>query len=235
MAQKSHPNRRYAETPLKAESTPNSLVIYDKLNSIATYFNTQLRPQFERYIESPPLDSKMREDERQRLLETVMQQVLLKLDKVDLGGGDEDARLLQKRVVGDVQDVLEKVGDRPRASSKPVYWPVPRRGFDRNSHNDGLTEGANNTVSTPAPARRLPLLEHKLGEPPKETPTRTATVIYIFSEYKVQFINFLISSHIVRQDTCSCDILCQKEREFRPEARTPQKHGFPCRLCRPWI
>jgi len=43
------------------------------------------------------------------------------------------------------------VDDRPRVPSKPVYWPVPRRGFDRNSHNDGLTEGANNTVSTPRP------------------------------------------------------------------------------------
>jgi hypothetical protein len=82
----------------------------DKLNSIAAHFDAKLRPLCVRYIDSPPTDSKKLEEDHRKLSETVMQQVLLKLDEVDTGG-DEGARNMRRQLVRDVQSVLKKMDD----------------------------------------------------------------------------------------------------------------------------
>ena len=60
---------------------------------------------------NPPSDSKRREDEHRKISETVMQQVLLKLDEIDTAG-DEGARAQRKALVRQVQDVLKGLDEK---------------------------------------------------------------------------------------------------------------------------
>jgi len=82
----------------------------DKLNSIAAHFDAKLRPLCDRYINQPPSDSKKLEDDHRKISETVMQQIILKLDEVDTAG-DEGARAMRRQLVRDVQGVLKRMDD----------------------------------------------------------------------------------------------------------------------------
>ncbi|KAL2135327.1 hypothetical protein VTI74DRAFT_8980 [Chaetomium olivicolor] len=82
----------------------------EQLNNIATEFNTKWRPLCLDYAARPPRDEKKRTDEHRRLSETVMQQVILKLDAVDTAA-EEGARARRKELVIEVQAVLKKIDD----------------------------------------------------------------------------------------------------------------------------
>lgn len=87
----------------------------DKLNSIAEHFDTKLRPLCSQYIEAPPSDKKKNEDEHRRISETVMQQVILKLDGVETNG-EESARARRKELVKEVQHILKKMDETLKAT-----------------------------------------------------------------------------------------------------------------------
>ena len=92
--------------PIPPVSLPQTPM--DKLNVIAQNFDDNLVPVCEKYIADPPSDPTKRDFEYKRLSETILAQVLLKLDGVETEG-DTDARSRRKELVRSAQGWLSKL------------------------------------------------------------------------------------------------------------------------------
>ncbi|KAI4154520.1 MAG: hypothetical protein LQ340_001635 [Diploschistes diacapsis] len=77
----------------------------DKLEELASTFHTKFVPLCLQFTNNPPKDSKVRGQEYMKLSESILTQILLKLDDVDTEGND-DARKRRKAQVKEAQDVL---------------------------------------------------------------------------------------------------------------------------------
>ncbi|KLU83002.1 hypothetical protein MAPG_02069 [Magnaporthiopsis poae ATCC 64411] len=80
----------------------------ETLNKIAMNFNDTLRPLAQEFVTNPPADEKKRKEEYLKHTQTILRDVMLKLDEVDTGG-NETARARRKELVKDVQRVLAEV------------------------------------------------------------------------------------------------------------------------------
>ncbi|KKP07336.1 hypothetical protein THAR02_00533 [Trichoderma harzianum] len=81
-----------------------------QIKDLTDEFNSRWLPRCRRYIESPPRDYNKRTDGHKTLSESVMQQILLKLDGVDTQG-DMELRQRRKELVRQVQNVLKQLDD----------------------------------------------------------------------------------------------------------------------------
>lgn len=85
-----------------------------KLDEISQDFYSNWLPLCLSYIDAPPKDDKKRDEEHRKLSESVMQQIILKLDGVETEGVDE-IRQRRKDLVKRVQEVLKQL-DTAKAS-----------------------------------------------------------------------------------------------------------------------
>jgi len=81
----------------------------EKLAEIASTFHTKLVPQCIQYISNPPHDARTRDVEYKKLSETILAQVILKLDAVELGEDEADARQRRKNLVKETQAMLGRL------------------------------------------------------------------------------------------------------------------------------
>lgn len=94
------PSRTQSPKPPVSPATP-----LDKLNALHQKLQSFM-PDCRTFETSPPSDKSKKEFEHKRLSETILTQVLLKLDEVETGG-DADARARRKELVKETQKVLQ--------------------------------------------------------------------------------------------------------------------------------
>ncbi|GAO18556.1 uncharacterized protein UV8b_00836 [Ustilaginoidea virens] len=101
-------------SPSSAAGAGAGAAAMKRLDELFAEFRTNLQPLCNEYIASPPPDAKKRLEEHRKLSETVMQNVILKIDEVDAEGVAK-VRERRKEVVQRVQEALRAL-DAAKAS-----------------------------------------------------------------------------------------------------------------------
>ncbi|KAF1919113.1 BAG domain-containing protein, partial [Ampelomyces quisqualis] len=109
----SHINAQPRPTSAPPQSAPRAgtpQTPLAKLDAIASKFRTEFVPVAVQYMNNPPEEKAKREFEYKKLSESILTQIIFKLDGVETEG-DTEARLQRKALVKEVQGMLSKLDE----------------------------------------------------------------------------------------------------------------------------
>jgi hypothetical protein len=105
-SRQSPPQPRHSIISTNTPIDPNSPL--GKVNALSSAFHTQWLTKCEQFIMNPPADPKNRDLEYAKLSESVMAQIVLKADNIEMEG-DTDARAARKQLVNESSDILKRL------------------------------------------------------------------------------------------------------------------------------
>ncbi|TLD14794.1 hypothetical protein E2P81_ATG09975 [Venturia nashicola] len=101
------PPKSGTSTP-KSQAAPQTAI--QKLDALASTFHTAFVPDCIQFLNNPPAEKAKREFEHKKLTETILAQILIKLDSVETEG-DQEARQRRKDLVRETQNMLNKLDE----------------------------------------------------------------------------------------------------------------------------
>lgn len=101
------PPKSGTSTP-KPPAAPQTAI--QKLDALASKFHTGFVPDCIQFLNNPPAEKAKREFEHKKLTETILAQILIKLDSVETEG-DQEARQRRKDLVRETQNMLNKLDE----------------------------------------------------------------------------------------------------------------------------
>ncbi|KAF2805208.1 uncharacterized protein BDZ99DRAFT_524921 [Mytilinidion resinicola] len=104
------PAPRPTSAPPAPAATNGPQTALQKLDTIASNFHTTIVPLCVSFSANPPSEKKERDFEHKKLTETILAQVLIKLDSVETGG-DEEARGRRKALVKEAQALMSRLDE----------------------------------------------------------------------------------------------------------------------------
>lgn len=104
------PNPRPTSSSANISRTATPQTPLGKLEALASKFHVEFVPLAVQFMASPPEESSKRNLEYKKLSETILTQILMKLDGVETDG-DQEARMRRKELVKEVQGMLNKLDD----------------------------------------------------------------------------------------------------------------------------
>ena len=93
------------QPPLQTQAQQQPKSPMDKLEELSSTFHTKFVPQCIQFTNNPPNDTKAKDMEYKKLSESILAQIILKLDEVQTEG-DEEARARRKALVRETQAML---------------------------------------------------------------------------------------------------------------------------------
>lgn len=109
-----HPISSSPKSPNSSAKPKTPLEIFD---AISYNYHTNFLPKCISFTNHPPTDEKTRDLEYKKLAETVLQQVILKLDAIEIDG-DEELRAKRKQLVKETQNILSKLDTIPKETPR---------------------------------------------------------------------------------------------------------------------
>ncbi|KAL9576124.1 MAG: hypothetical protein Q9212_007365, partial [Teloschistes hypoglaucus] len=96
------------QQPQAPPAKPVKLGPRETLDALASRFHTEFVPQCISFINNPPADQKTKDFDYKKLSETILAQIILKLDAVETEG-DDGLRMKRRELVKETQAMLNSL------------------------------------------------------------------------------------------------------------------------------